>query len=167
MKFSLKEKREKFLFFLALFVFAAGVLCTAMFYNYSDNMQISKGDFSKRLNEEERFEATVEEATPTIDTTYARIVKFNPNVQALFLENDIKNAITAVRAYYNSRPYDSRYKCFVYASKIHENLFYDKHELRGNYNDMSRLNKLLDDCRLSTRQLQQSIGAAAAAQQRH
>jgi hypothetical protein len=164
MKFSLKEKREKFLFFLAMFLFAAGILCTAIFYNYGNDTDISKSDFAKRLNEEERFEATVEEATPTIDTTYSRIVKFNPNVQALFLENDIKNAITAVRGYYNSHPYDSRYKCFVYASKIHENLFYDKHELRGNYNDMARLNKLLDDCKLSTRQLQQSLGAAATAQ---
>jgi chromosome segregation ATPase len=36
MKFSLKEKREKFLFFLALFLFTAGILCTAMFYNYGD-----------------------------------------------------------------------------------------------------------------------------------
>jgi hypothetical protein len=164
MKFSLKEKREKFLFFLALFLFTAGILCTAMFYNYGDGTDISKSDFAKRLNEEERFEATVEEATPTIDTTYSRIVKFNPNVQALFLDNDIKNAITAIKSYYNSRPYDSRYKCFVYASKIHENLFYDKRELRGNYNDMSRLNKLLDDCKLSTRQLQQSLGTAAATQ---
>lgn len=158
MKFSIKERREKFLFFLGLFLFTAAVLCTAIFYNYGNDSDISKGDFSKRLNEEERFEATVAEALPAIDTTYTRIVKFNPNVQAVFLENDIKNAITAIRSYYNSRPYDNRYKCFVYASKIQESLFYDKRELRGNYNDISHINKLLDDCKLSTRQLQQSLG---------
>jgi len=160
MKFSLKEKRERFLFFLALFLFTAGVLCTAIFYNYYNGSNVSKDEFAKHLQEEERFESTVGEAIPTIDTTYARIVKFNPNVQALFLENDIKNSIVAIRSYYNSRPYDSRYKCFIYASKIHESLFYDKRELRGNYNDISRLSKLLDDCKLSTRQLQQSLGAA-------
>lgn len=159
MKFSLKERREKFLFFLFLFLFTAGVLCTAIFYNYGNNTDISKSDFAKRLQEENQFENTVAQAQPTIDTTYTHIVKFNPNVQALFLENDIKNAITAVRSYYNARPYDSRYKCFIYASKIHESLFYDKRELRGNYNDIARLNKLLDDCKLSTRQLQQSLGA--------
>ncbi|MFD1258005.1 type VI secretion system TssO [Mucilaginibacter terrae] len=160
MKFSVKERREKFLFFLGMFLFTAVVLCVAIFYNYSNDSDISKEEFSKRLQEENRFEAAVEEALPTVDTTYARIVKFNPNVQALFLENDIKNSITAIRSYYNARPYDTRYKCFIYASKIQENLFYDKRELRGNsYNDIVRLNKLLDDCKLSTRQLQQSLSS--------
>ncbi|MEX8547212.1 MAG: type VI secretion system TssO [Mucilaginibacter sp.] len=160
MKFSLKERREKFLFFLGLFLFTASVLCTAIFYNYGNGSDVSKSEFAKRLQEEERFEATVAEASPAIDTTYAHIVKFNPNVQALFLENDIKNSITAIRSYYNSRPYDSRYKCFIFASKIQENLFYDKRELKGNYNDIGRLNKLLNDCKLSTRQLQQSLNSA-------
>jgi len=159
MKFSVKERREKFLFFLGLFLFTAIVLCTAIFYNYSNGSNVSKAEFARRLTEENNFEAAVEQATPAIDTTYVRIVKFNPNVQALFLENDIKNSITAIRSYYNSRPYDARYKCFIYASKIHENLFYDKRELRGNYNDIGRINRLLDDCKLSTRQLQQNMNA--------
>jgi len=161
MKFSVKERREKFLFFLGLFLFTSAVLCTAIFYNYGKYGHIAKDDFARRLSEENNFEAAVEQATPAIDTTYARIVKFNPNVQALFLENDIRNSITAIRSYYNARPYDVRYKCFIYASKIHENLFYDKRELKGNYNDISRINKLLDDCKLSTRQLQQNLGAGA------
>ncbi|GAB2700490.1 hypothetical protein GCM10027037_26610 [Mucilaginibacter koreensis] len=159
MKFTLKERRERFLFFLGLFLLAAGVLCTAIFYNYGDGAAISKEEFAKRIQDEEQFEATVAEAQPAIDTTYARIVKFNPNVQALFLENDIKNSLGAIKSYYNRKPYDNRYKCFIYASKLYENLFYDRRELRGNYNDISHINKLLDDCKLSTRQLQQSLGA--------
>ncbi|WP_345949717.1 type VI secretion system TssO [Mucilaginibacter sp. PAMB04274] len=159
MKFSIKERREKFLFFLGIFLFTAAILCTALFYNRGNASDISKSDFSKRLQEEDYFEAAVTQALPAIDTTYGRIVKFNPNVQAVFLENDIKNAITAIRSYYNSRPYDNRYKCFIYASKIQENLFYDKRELKGNYNDIAHINKLLDECKLSTRQLQQSLGA--------
>ncbi|WP_374948629.1 type VI secretion system TssO [Mucilaginibacter sp.] len=160
MKLSLKERRDKFFFFLVLFLFTAGILCTAIFYNYSNKTDISKSEFAKRLQEENQFENTVAQAQPVIDTTYLHIVKFNPNVQALFLENDIKAAIGSMHAYYSSHPYDSRYKCFLYASKIQESLFYDKRELRGNYNDIARLNKLSDDCKLSTRQLQQSFGSA-------
>lgn len=159
MKFSLKERREKFLFFLGLFLVAAGILCVAIFYNYGNSTDISKADFAKRVQEEDYFESAVEQASPTIDTTYARIVKFNPNVQAVFLENDIRNALIAIRSYYNGHPYDSRYKCFIYASKIHEALFYDKRELRGNYNDISRLSKLVDNCQLSSQQLQQGLNS--------
>lgn len=158
-KFTIKEKRERFIFFLGLFLLSSIILCTAIFYNYSNNAYLSKKEFSKRIQDEEVFEATVIEATPTIDSTYLHIVKFNPNVQALFLENDIKNSLGAIHSYYNRRPYDSRYKCFIYASKIYENVFYDKRELKGNYNDINRLNKLLDECQLSTRQLQQSLGS--------
>lgn len=160
MKFSIKEKREKFLFFMALFLFTAGVLCTAIFYNYQDGANISKEEFAKRITEEDRFEGTVAQAMPAIDTTYSRIVKFNPDVQAMFLETDIRNAITAIRSYYNSKSYDNRYKCFIYASKIPESLFYDKRELRGNYGDIRSISKLLDDCKLSTRQLQQNMSSA-------
>jgi hypothetical protein len=159
LKFSLKERREKFLLFLGMFLITSSILCTAMFYNYENGITISKAEFSKRIAEEEDFEVVVTQALPTVDTTYTHIVKFNPNVQALFLENDIKNAIGAIKSYYNRRPYDSRYKCFIHTSKLFENLFYDKRELTGNYGDINRLNKLLDDCKLSTRQLQQSIGA--------
>src|ERR1700754_2289635 len=89
MKFSLKERRERFLFFLGIFLIAASILSVAVFYNYGDTSDISKADFAKRVQEENYFEKSVEEATPTIDTTYVRIAKFNPNVQAVFLENDI------------------------------------------------------------------------------
>lgn len=156
-KFTVKERREKFLLFGGMFLLAAAILCTAIFYNYSTNAYLSKDEFAKRVQEEELFEKTVAEAQPAVDTTYNKIVKFNPNVQAVFLENDIKNTIGAIRSYYNRRPYDSRYKCFIYASKIYDNLFYDKRELRGNYNDISKISKLLEDCKLSTRQLQQSL----------
>jgi hypothetical protein len=159
-KFTIKERRERFLIFTGLFLLAATVLCFAIFYNYSDNAAVSKEEFAKRIKDEELFEATVAEAQPAIDSTYSHIVKFNPNVQALFLENDIKNSIGAIHSYYNRRPYDSRYKCFIYASKLYENLFYDKRELKGNYNDIARINKLLDECKLSTRQLQQSLGSS-------
>jgi hypothetical protein len=143
-----------------MFLITSSILCTAIFYNYDDGGTISKDEFSKRIADEEYFESRVTEALPTIDTTYAHIAKFNPNVQALFLENDIRNSIGAIKSYYNRRSYDNRYKCFIHASKLFENLFYDKRELTGNYSDINRLNKLLDDCKLSTRQLQQSIGAS-------
>ncbi|MET4080726.1 hypothetical protein ABIB40_000670 [Pedobacter sp. UYP30] len=161
-KLTLKEKRERFLFFISVFVLAAAILCTAIFYNYNNDSKISKKEFSKRLQEENEFEEATTEVLPSLDSTYARIAKYNPNVQAQFLENDIKNAIGSIKSYYNRKPYDSRYKCFIYASKLYDNLFYDRKELKGNYNDIDNVNKLLNDCKLSTSQLQQSISAGAA-----
>jgi len=159
-KFSIKEKREKFLFFLSVFLVTSTILCVAIFYNYGGEATVSKAEFSRRIIEEEQFEDLVTEALPTADTTYSKIVKFNPNVQALFLENDIKESIGALKSYYNRRPYDRRYRIFIQASKIFENLYYDKRELTGNDKDISTMSKQLEDCKLSTRQYQQSLGAS-------
>ncbi len=158
-KFSVKEKREKFLFFTGIFLLASVFLCVAIFYNYDTASRVSKEEFAKSLQEEQMFEKTVEEARPNVDSAYKRIVNFNPNVQAIFLENDITNSISAIKSYYNVKSFDQRYKCFINASTLYKNLFYDKKELRGNSNDVGRLEQLLNDCKLSTRQLQQSIGS--------
>ena len=147
------------MFFMGMFLVASCILCFALFYNYGNEAAVSKAELSKRIAEEEQFEELVTEALPTIDTTYSKIAKFNPNVQALFLENDINNSLGAIRSYYNRRPYDDRYKCFIHTSKLLQNLFYDKRELNGNYNDIKSISKLLEDCRLSQRQLQATMGA--------
>lgn len=160
LKFSLKERREKFLLFMGMFLVASVILCVAVFYNYDNDGYISKTEFAKKVTEEEQFENLVTEALPTVDTTYSKIVKFNPNVQAVFLENDINGSIGAVKSYYNRRPYDERYKCFIHASKLLLALFYDKRELTGNYNDIRNIKGSVDDCHIAQRQLQQSMSSA-------
>ncbi|WPU97489.1 type VI secretion system transmembrane protein TssO [Mucilaginibacter sp. cycad4] len=160
LKFSLKERREKFLFFTGMFLVTSVILCVAIFYNYGSEGLVSKSEFAKKVTEEEQFESLVTEALPTVDTTYHKIVKFNPNVQAVFLENDISGSIGAVKSYYNRRPYDARYKCFIHASKLLQALFYDKRELTGNYNDIRNIKGSVDDCHIAQRQLQQNMSLA-------
>jgi len=160
LKFSLKERREKFLFFMGIFLVASVILCVAIFYNYGNEGYISKKEFAKKVNEEEQFEDLVTEALPTVDTTYSKIVKFNPNVRAVFLESDISGSIGAVKSYYNRRPYDARYKCFIHASKLLQILFYDKRELAGNYNDIKNIKGSVDDCHMAQRQIQQNMSMA-------
>lgn len=161
-KLSLKERRERFLFFTGVFLFAATILCTAIFYNYGNDSKISKLKFSKRLQAENQFEEATAEVLPSLDSTYLHIAKYDPTVQAQYLETDLNNAIGSIKSYYNRNPYDSRYKCFIYASKLYSNLFNDRKELKGNYKSIDNANKLLNDCKLSTRQLQQSISSGAA-----
>jgi hypothetical protein len=72
-KFTIKERRERFLLFSGLFLLAATVLCTAIFYNYNDNAEVSKQEFAKRIKDEELFESAVAEAQPAIDSTYVHI----------------------------------------------------------------------------------------------
>lgn len=119
---------------------------------------VNKQDLANQLAQDEDFEAMVTEQRATVDTTYKQIMKFDPGVQAVFLEYDIKNSLASIKSIYERKSYDLRYKVFLQNSQLYNDLFYDRRELKGNKNDIEALGKTLEDCKLSTRQLRQTIG---------
>lgn len=145
------------MFLTGIFLLATVVICTALFYGYDLEQELSKKELAERIAREQFFEQDVEAARPGIDTVYKRILAFNPSVRASFLENDINNALNAVRSVYERKPQDLRYKIFVQVPELYTRLFYDRKELRGNHNDVNSLTRVLEDCKLRRRQLQQSL----------
>ncbi|RFM25608.1 hypothetical protein DXN05_24285 [Deminuibacter soli] len=116
-----------------------------------------KQKLAKKIKEEAQFETVAEETKPTIDSTFKKIIQYDPSVQALFLESDIQNAIAAIKAAYQRRAYDNRYKCFLQQARFFEMMFSDRKELRGNYKDIENYNKSLEDCKVYRTGLQQAI----------
>lgn len=158
-KLSIKERRDQFLFFIGIFLFTTALLSFGLFYDYDQGRVVSKQDLADKLEQNAEFEATVKEQRATIDTTYKDIMTFDPGVQAVFLENDIKNSMASIKSNYERKAYDLRYKSFLQASQLYSDLFYNRRELKGNNKDTDRLSKSLEDCKLSTRQLRQTIGS--------
>lgn len=157
-KLSIKERREQFLFFIGIFLFTTALLSFGLFHDYGDARMVNKQDLADQLSQDADFEAMVTEQRATVDTTYKQIMKFDPGVQAVFLENDIKNSLASIKSIYERKSYDLRYKVFLQNSQLYNDLFYDRRELKGNKNDIESLGKSLEDCKLSTRQLRQTIG---------
>jgi len=157
-KLSIKERREQFLFFIAIFLFTTIVLSYGLFHDFGKGRMVSKADLAEQLSKNAEFEATVKEQRATVDTTYKQIISFDPGVQAVFLENDIKNSLGSIKSIYERKAYDVRYKTFLQASQLYNDLFYDRRELKGNNSDLERLGKSLEDCKLSTRALRQTLG---------
>ncbi len=156
-KLSIKERREQFGFLIALFVITVGLLSLGIFYSSKPRYEITKEALQEKLKENEAFEEMARETMPTIDTSYKQIISFDPNVQAVFLKNDILNSLSSIKAAYDRKASDSRYKTFVQTSQLYNILFYDKQELKGNLNDIDQLKQSLDDCIISRRQLQQNM----------
>lgn len=157
-KLSIKERREQFLFFIGIFLFTMALLSFGLFHDYGDDRMVSKQDLAEKLSQDADFEAMVKDQRPTVDTTYKQIIMFDPGVQAVFLENDIKNSLASIKSNYERKAYDQRYKVFLQTSQLYNDLFYNRRELKGNNSDIERLGKSLEDCKLSTRQLRQTIG---------
>lgn len=158
-KLSIKERRDQFFFFIGIFLFTTALLSFGLFYDYGNGRVVSKQDLADKLEQNAEFEATVKEQRATIDTTYKDIMTFDPGVQAVFLENDIKNSMASIKSNYERKAYDVRYKTFLQASQLYSDLFYNRRELKGNNRDIEKLSKSLEDCKLSTRQLRQTMGS--------
>lgn len=157
-KLSIKERREQFLFFIGIFLFTTALLSFGLFHDYGDNRIVNKDDLAEKLFQDAEFETAVTEQRATIDTTYKEIIKFDPGVQAVFIEDDIKNSLASVKSIYERKASDQRYKVFLQSAQLYNDFFYDKRELKGNNTDVGTVGKSLEDCKLSTRQLRQTIG---------
>lgn len=157
-KLSIKERREQFLFFIGIFLFTATLLSFGLFHDYGDGRMVSKQDLADKLSQNAEFEETVKDQRATVDSTYKQIIRFDPGVQAVFLENDIKNSLNSIKSNYERRASDLRYKTFLQASQLYNDFFYDRRELKGNNNDMEILNNSLKDCKLSIDRLKQTMG---------
>jgi hypothetical protein len=158
LKLGTKERREKFLFLIAIFLFTVNLIGFCLFQDFNDGKVISKRDLTDKLIEDADFENVVTTQRATIDTAFKQIVSFNPAIKATFLENDIKFTLGSIKSNYDRKAVDPRYKTFLQVSILYNTLFFNKRELVGNTNDIGNLKKSLDDCMLSTRQLKGTIG---------
>lgn len=159
-KLSVKERREQFLFLLGIFLLTVTLLSLGLFYEpFKSKKIVSKEELTDKLLQDAEFEAVVNEQRATIDTAYKQIINFDPAVKAVFLENDIRYSIGSIKSNYERKVFDLRYRSFLQISLLYNTLFFNRRELRGNFSDIENLRKSLDDCRLSTRQLKESIGS--------
>ncbi|WP_167021547.1 type VI secretion system TssO [Chitinophaga sp. Cy-1792] len=154
---SIKERQEQFIFLLVLSLFTIGLLTWLLFSGSDVGNSAMKDKLAQKITAEKQFESVAAEMRPAVDSTYKKIIDFDPSVQALFLESDILNAIGSIKAAYQRKSYDMRYKAFLQEAQLLEVMFYDKKELRGNYRNIEKLNSDLDRCNLSKRGIQEAI----------
>lgn len=158
-KLSIRERREQFLIFSGIFLLTTAVLGFCIFHDFGSERKISKDELSAKIAEDLAFEETVREQRATVDTTYKQIILFDPGVRAVFLEKDIKDYLSSIKSVYDRKAYDERYKTFVQISQLYQAFFYNRRELKGNNLDVENISKSLDDCKLSTSQLRQTMGS--------
>ena len=90
---SIRERQEQFLFLFILTILTTGLLAWLLFGGGRHNTGDMKEKLSQRMRDEEQFIQAMAEVQPMVDSTYKRIMAFDPAVTALFLEADILNAI--------------------------------------------------------------------------
>lgn len=156
-KLSLAEKREQFLVLMGMFLLGAVVLSLVLFYTDDRTYDISKEDLENRIQDDIKFEEAAQMTMKYIDSASRQINRFDPTIQAVFLENDIKKTLQDINAVYVRNDYDTRYTIFTHTAVLYDNYFVDRRELKGNLQDIERIKKSIDDCLLTRQQIQQAL----------
>lgn len=87
-------------------------------------------------------------ASVMIDSLYNKIDHYNPGIQAVYEENDIKFMINSLRNIYEERAWDARYKSFLHMSEFYAMWFIDKKDLWGKHENIRKFRKNLEECEI-------------------
>ncbi len=156
-KHNLSERRDLFFVLLAIFITTTTLLSFVIFYSDNNRFNISKEELENRVKDDLQFEESARNISLLMDSVSVLINRFNPDVQAVFLENDIRKILSDMQSEYLKKDYDVRYMVFSHSSVFYDNYFVDRRELKGNLKDIDRIQKLLDDCFMNRQHIQQTM----------
>jgi len=152
-----KERGEQFILLTSVYVTTITLLGLALFYRTQRESYNGKEQYSKLLVAENAFEKSIAEEIPKVDSLSAQIIRYSGNVNAAFLEDDIKYGLNEISSDYQRLKNDRRYIVLYHVHALYNTLFINRRELEGNMKDIEGLNQSWDDCKHSTRQLRESL----------
>jgi hypothetical protein len=142
-----KEKVMGFIYVFLLFVSVMTICCLLLFYYNSDFKVFSQKDFAiYKMDRIREYQDSQAKASVMVDSLYNKINQYNPGVQAVYEENDIKFMINSLKNIYEERAWDVRYKSFYHVSEFYSMWFIDKKDLWGKQENIRKFRKNLEAC---------------------
>ncbi len=156
-----KERIIGFIYVFLLFVATAFICCLLLFYYNSDFKIFSQKDFAiakmDRIREYQNAQSSVIHA---VDSLYNKINRFNPAINAIYEENDIRFMINDLKNTYEKNAWDLRYKSFLHVSEFYFMWFTDKKELWSKQDNIARFKKNLEECEIGLSNKKNELNAA-------
>lgn len=94
------------------------------------------------------FRNMQKQAMVTVNTIHDRINAFDPGVNAVYEEDNIKYMIRELKNVYEKNPLDTRYKTFLHLADFYYMWFVDKKTLKSKEMNVHQFRKDLQECEL-------------------
>lgn len=142
-----REKIIGFIYVFLLFAVATTICCLLLFYYNSDFRVFSQKDFViTKMDRIREYQDIQSNTYATVDSLYNKINRYNPGVNAIYEENDIKFMLNDLKNIYEKHPWDSRYKSFLHVSEFYSMWFVDKKDLWSKKDNIQRFKRNLEEC---------------------
>ncbi len=142
-----KEKVMGFVYVLLLFAFITTACCLLIFYYNSNYHSFSRKEHViDKMSRIKAYQDAQNKASVMVDSLYYKIKRYDPGVQAVYEENDIRFMLNDLKKVYESHSWDARYKSFFHISEFYGMWYYDKKDLWSKNDNIVRFKKNLEEC---------------------
>jgi hypothetical protein len=144
-----KEKVMGFFYVLILFLSIVSVCCLLLFLYNSNYSELKQKDFIvNKVSRSSEYRDAQKKAEPTIDLLAEKIANYDPGVNAVYEEDNIKFLVNELRDIYEKRPLDTRYKSFMHAANFYYMWYADKKTLWTLTSNIRQFTRDLEECEL-------------------
>lgn len=153
-----REKIMSFIYVLLFWGITTFVCYCLIFYCNVDAKRISGKEYVVSKMERIRtFQQVQADNFIDVDTLYKKIEAYNPGVNALYEENDIKFLLNSLKDLYEKNSWDRRYKVFWHVSMFYNIWLTDKKELWAKKQNIQTFKKNLEECEIGLKNKKEEI----------
>lgn len=144
-----KEKIMGFFYVLLLFISITAICCFLLYsYNADLRMFTQKNFVISKMERIRQFQSDQAHAMVVVDSLYQKIQRYDPGVNAVYEENDIRFMVNDIKSVYEKQSWDARYKSFLHVSEFYMMWFIDKKDLWAKRDNVARFQKNLEECEI-------------------
>lgn len=141
-----REKRINLIYLILLFVVTTGGACWFIYKDYDFRIFTQKDYVISKMERVKEFQSAQQHHKPLMDSLYRKIKEFDPSLNAVYVENDIKFMINDLHVVYEKNNLDGRYKAFQHVSDFFKMFYEDKKILWHIQQDIVYFQKQLEEC---------------------
>jgi hypothetical protein len=144
-----KEKIMGFAYVLILFMSVTSVSCMLLFmHNSNFNLLRQRNFIVDKMKRVHEYQDIQKKSAATIDLLYSKIGAYEPGVNAVYEEDNIKFLVNELRNVYEHNSLDTRYKSFMHLANFYYMWYADKKTMWTLRTNIEIFTKNLEECEL-------------------
>ena len=143
-----RDKINGFISVIVVFSLCASCILYALLHDSDMTFVQYKDVVEKKTERQAGFRKVQSDMIRECDSLYSRINRFDPSVNAVYEENDIKFLINELRLTYEHNMWDKRYKVFFHMSLFYEMWFADKKTAWSKGKNITAFSQNLEKCEI-------------------
>lgn len=164
-RLSIREINVYAFYLLLVLLLSLGLISWLTFRHYNTKDEVVRNLVNRKIDQEKTFLRKQKEAIVVIDSAYKAIKLFNPAINAVYAENDIKNQLNTIDAYYADNGREVYYKVYSLTAALYGMLLEDKKTLQKKQSNVLMFKDQVQRCQIGFKESHNKMNLKVVTQQ--